>query len=295
MQQAEARRQLAEADAAAKEMVARGEKAQQMVAVEVAREQVNVEQAQVQVERQQLENRQEFAEAGIQLEVQKLTIQASRDVQMEFARAMASFLANGNMTLYGTPETANLMLDNMAKGFGLRSLVDGFVNGSGGSNNNNGGDGSNGNGTGNGFHSPVNGNAANGHVPNGNLPAPLRNNNANNTGSDALGSLLSQIGGILQPAISRVTGSGTAAASPETAAQVAQSLAANPAFLAALHNALQAEEREQETGNREQAAVPTPNTQHPIPTHAVVVEANTTMPTATASAHVGEATTIIVP
>ncbi len=298
MQQAEARLQLAEADASAKEMVARGEKAQQMVAVEVAREQVSVEQAQVQVERQQLENRQEFAEAGIQLEVQKLTIQAGRDVQMEFARAMASFLANGNMTLYGTPETANLMLDNMAKGFGLRSLVDGFVNGSGGNNNNNSGNGGNGNGTGNGFHSPANGNgnAANGHIPNGNGSlAPLRNNNASNSGSDALGSLLSQIGGILQPAISRVTGSGTAAASPETAAQVAQSLAANPAFLAALHNALQAEEREQETGNREQAAVSTPNTQHPIPTHAVVVEANTTMPTATASAHVGEATTIIVP
>ena len=153
-QQAEARRQLAEADAQSKEMVARGERAQQMVAVEVAREQVNVEQAKVQVERQQLENRQEFAEAGIQLEVQKLTIQARRDVQMEFARAMASFLANGNMTLYGTPETANMMLDNMAKGFGLRSLVDGFVNGSGNGSNSNGSNSNGANGTG---HAALNG------------------------------------------------------------------------------------------------------------------------------------------
>ncbi len=127
--QAEAKRQLAEAEAQAREMVARGEKAQQMVAVDVAREQVNVEQAKVDVERKQLENRQEFAEAGIQLEVRKLSIQANRDVQMEFARAMASFLANGHMTLYGTPETANSMMDNMAKGFGFRSLIEGFMNG----------------------------------------------------------------------------------------------------------------------------------------------------------------------
>lgn len=129
--QGEAKRQLAEAEAQGKEMVARGEKAQQMVAVDVAREQVNVEQARVDVERKQLENRQEFAQSGIQLEVRKLSIQANRDVQMEFARAMASFLSNGHMTLYGTPETANTMMDNMAKGFGFRSLIEGFMNGDG--------------------------------------------------------------------------------------------------------------------------------------------------------------------
>ncbi len=134
LQQAEARKQLAEAEAQAKEMSARGSKAEQMVAVEVAREQVNVEQAKVQVERQQLENRQEFAQAGIQLEVQKLTIQADRDVQMEFARAMASFLSNGHMTLYGTPETATTMMDNMSKGFGLRNMIEGFVTGPQGNN-----------------------------------------------------------------------------------------------------------------------------------------------------------------
>jgi uncharacterized membrane protein YqiK len=134
-QQADARRQLAEAEAQAKEMVARGDRAQQMVTVDVAREQVAVEKAKVDVERTQYENRQEFAEAGIQLELQRLTIQAGRDVQMEFARALASFLANGHMTLYGTPETANAMLDSMAKGFGLRSMVDGFVGGVEGSSN----------------------------------------------------------------------------------------------------------------------------------------------------------------
>ena len=127
--QAQAIKQQAEAQAQAKEMVARGDLAQQKVAIDIAREQVNVEQAKVAVERQQLENRQEFAEAGIKLEIQKLSISAGRDVQMEFARAMAGFLTNGHMTLYGTPETAASMLDNMAKGFGIRAGIEGFLHG----------------------------------------------------------------------------------------------------------------------------------------------------------------------
>jgi uncharacterized membrane protein YqiK len=203
--QADAKRQLAEAEAQAKELVAKGEKAQQMVAVDVAREQVNVEQAKVAVERQQLENRQEFAEAGIQLEVQKLSIQASRDVQMEFARALANFLASGHMTLYGTPETATTMLDNMAKGFGLRSMIEGFVNGA---------------------NSPVTAHA-NGH-------------SANGTGGDAVSGLLAQIGSLIQPALAKVTGGDASAVSPELAERVARSLAENPAFLTALQDALTA-------------------------------------------------------
>ncbi len=195
-QQADARRQLAEAEATSKELVARGERAQQMVAVEVAREEVNVEGARVAVERQQLENRQEFAQAGIQLEVQRLTIQADRDVQMEFARAMASFLANGHMTLYGTPETATTMMDNMAKGFGFRSMLEGFAKGANPTT-----------GTGNGKEDAVNG-------------------------------LIAQLGSLLQPAIARVTGNDTANVSPELAANVAQRLAENPAFLSALKEAL---------------------------------------------------------
>lgn len=201
--QSDARRQLAEAEAAAKEMVARGERAQQMVAVEVAREQVDVEQAKVAVERQQLENRQEFAEAGIQLEVQKLSIQAGRDVQVEFARAMANFLSSGHMTLYGTPETAASMLDNMAKGFGVRSMIEGFLTDT---------------------------HAVNGHSKNG----------GNGTGGDAVSGLLSQLGGLIQPALAKVTGGNSGSLSPETTNQVAQRLAENPVFQTALLEALKA-------------------------------------------------------
>jgi uncharacterized membrane protein YqiK len=215
VKQSEARRQLADADAQAKEMIARGEKAQQMVAVDVAREQVNVEQAKVAVERQQLENRQEFAEAGIQLEVQRLTIQAGRDVQMEFARALAAFLSNGHMTLYGTPETATTMLDNMAKGFGVRSMIEGFVNGPAGA-----------------------GGITGGHAENGTSGS---NGRGKTSGPDAVGGLISQLGSLIQPALARVAGAdGSKTATPEMTAQIAASLAENPAFITALQEALTA-------------------------------------------------------
>lgn len=127
--QAEARLQLAQAEAQSRELIARGEKAQQLVPVDIARENVNVEQARVDVERNQLANRQEFADAGIRLEIEKLRIQADKEVQQEFARALGSFLSKGNMTLYGTPETAQKMMDNMAKGFGIRAMAEGFLGG----------------------------------------------------------------------------------------------------------------------------------------------------------------------
>jgi flotillin len=125
--QAAARLELAQADAESKKLVAGGEAAQQMVPVQVDRERVAVRQAEVAVERQQLENRQQFAEAGIQLEVAKLRIAAERDVQVEFAHAMANFLGRGNMTIFGSPETANALLANMAKGMGFRAMLQGFL------------------------------------------------------------------------------------------------------------------------------------------------------------------------
>ena len=257
-EQADARRVLAEADSQAKELVARGEKAQQMVAVEVAREQVNVEQAKVQVERQQLENRQEFAEAGIQLEIQRLTISANRDVQVEFAKSLASFLSSGHMTLYGTPETASTMLNNMAKGFGLRSMIDGFVNGASG------------NGA-NGIAAPETV-AGNGHARNGqgegsngalvSTGNSASGNGANNGGTDAVGAILAQVGTLLQPAIAKVTGKSDSNLSPEDAQSVARSLADNPAFLAALQSALTASAT---TANTASSSAPATETLTVIP------------------------------
>ena len=98
------------------------------------------------------------------------------------------------------------MLENMAKGMGFRSMVEGFVNGP--------------------TTSPVlNGNSTNGV------------SGTNGTGGDPVSSLLTQIGGLLQPALAKVTGSPTVA-TPDITAQVAKKLADDPAILAALRNAL---------------------------------------------------------
>ncbi len=149
---------------------------------------------------------------------------------MEFAKSLANFLASGHMTLYGTPETATMMLDNMAKGFGLRSMVEGFVNG-------------------------ANGNA---------LPNPSSNNatittdlvttgNGTHASGDAVGALLSQVGGLLQPAITRLTNGAPSTKPAPSADEVARRLADDPALLAALRNALATAQTEDE----EAEAVPT--------------------------------------
>lgn len=124
---AQARLELATADSQSKKLAAEGEAALQRVPVQVERERVDVRQAEVAVERQQLENRQQFAQAGIELEVQRLRISADRDIQMEFAKALGQFLGQGHMTLFGTPETADMLISNMAKGMGYRSLAEGFL------------------------------------------------------------------------------------------------------------------------------------------------------------------------
>jgi hypothetical protein len=68
-----------------------------------------------------------------------------------------------------------------------------------------------------------------------------QNKGANRTGGgDAVSGLLSQLGGLLQPAIAKVTGSGPTAVSPEMAEQVARRLSENPAFQTALLEALKA-------------------------------------------------------
>ena len=186
--------QLAQAEAQAREMTARGEKAQALVPVEIARENCSMSSRRVWMSSvKQLENRQEFAEAGIRLEIEKLRIQADKEVQQEFARALASFLSHGNMTLYGTPETAQKMMDNMAKGFGIRAMADGFLSGANGSN--------------------------------GQL-----------AGSSPTDALIHSLGSLVGPALEKLTGQ--SGATPAQADAVARALAANPAAMQAIADAL---------------------------------------------------------
>jgi uncharacterized membrane protein YqiK len=133
--QAAAKLQLAEAESQSRKLVAAGEAAQQMVPVQVDRERVNIKQAEVAVEAQALENRQKFAEAGIELEIQRLRISADKEVQIAMAEAIGRALSSSKMTLFGSPEMASTMLQNMARGMGVRSMFEGFTANSTGSHN----------------------------------------------------------------------------------------------------------------------------------------------------------------
>lgn len=133
--QAAAKLELAEAESQSRKLVASGEAAVQMVPVQVERERVNVKQAEVAVEAQALENRQKFAEAGIELEISRLRIQADKEVQMAMAEAIGMALSSSKMTLFGSPEMASTMLQSMAKGMGVRTMIEGFTsNGANGHN-----------------------------------------------------------------------------------------------------------------------------------------------------------------
>ncbi len=125
--EAEAALTKADAEAEAKERLARGETALKRIDVDIERERVNVEQARVAVEREALENREQFSHAAIEFEVQKLRIQAGRDVQIEMAKAIAEFMSRGNMQIFGSPETMSAMMSQYTKGMGLGQMIDGAV------------------------------------------------------------------------------------------------------------------------------------------------------------------------
>lgn len=127
--EAEAIRTRAQAEAQAREQVAKGETAVKMVDVNIAREQVEVERVRVEVERQALEYRQTYSEAALKFEIEKLRVQAQRDVQVELARAIGEFMSRGNMNIFGDPETLARMTEQYAKGLGLGMAVEGALSG----------------------------------------------------------------------------------------------------------------------------------------------------------------------
>jgi len=125
--EAEAALSRARAETEAKERLAIGETALKRVDVDIEKEKVSVEQARVAVEREALENREQFSQAAIEFEVQKLRIEASRDVQVELAKAISEFMSRGNMQIFGSPETMSNMMSQYAKGMGIGQMVDGVA------------------------------------------------------------------------------------------------------------------------------------------------------------------------
>ena len=128
--QAQAQIRLAEAGLVAKQKEAEGNKAVQIVPVDVDREKVNVEAARVQVLKTELEAKNSFQAASIQLEVAKLQIQAGQVVGVEMAKAIGMFMSKGEFNVFGSPETLAEMTEKFAGGLGLTQILQGINNGS---------------------------------------------------------------------------------------------------------------------------------------------------------------------
>ena len=126
--QYEAKLRLAEGDSQSSIKRADGEKAIKMVDVTVEREKVNVEQARVDVERQSLSNKQEFEEAALKFELEKMRILAERDAKIQIAQAMGQMLNGAQMKIFGDPDTMTKMMDRFMRAASYGMAADGLVN-----------------------------------------------------------------------------------------------------------------------------------------------------------------------
>src|SRR5687768_17378456 len=125
--QYEARLRLAEADAASQTKRAEGERAIKMVDVNVEREKVNVEQARVEVERVSLSNRSEFEDAALKFELEKLRIEADKQVRIAAAAALGNMLSKANMQIFGDPTTMTRMSEQFMRAASLGTAADGLM------------------------------------------------------------------------------------------------------------------------------------------------------------------------
>src|SRR5262249_21229604 len=125
--QYEAKLRLAEGDAKAATRRAEGEQAIKMVTVNVDREQVGVDQARVEVERQRLANKQEFEEAALKFELEKLRIDADRDVRIHTSESMSKMMNGANVQLFGDPSTMANMMHGFMRATGVGMSVEGLL------------------------------------------------------------------------------------------------------------------------------------------------------------------------
>jgi flotillin len=127
--EAEAIMKKATAEAAARKALAEGDKAIQMVPVDVAKEQVGVKQREVEVLQQELEARAEHGAAAQQFELEKLRITKEAEIRIAGAQAMATFGGKIEANVVGTPEDVAKMTQSYMRGMGVARVLDGFAAG----------------------------------------------------------------------------------------------------------------------------------------------------------------------
>jgi len=88
---------------------------------------VNVEQARVEVERLSLSNRSEFEDAALKFELEKLRIDADKQVRIAAAQALGNMLAKAQMQIFGDPETMSRMSQQFMKAAAIGTSIDGLL------------------------------------------------------------------------------------------------------------------------------------------------------------------------
>jgi uncharacterized membrane protein YqiK len=125
--QYQAKLRLAEGDSQSSIKRAEGDQALRMIEVTVERERVDVERARVEVERQSLANKSEFEEAALKFEIEKLRIEADKQVRIAAAQALGNMLAKANMQIFGDPETMARMSQQFMRAASMGTAVDGLL------------------------------------------------------------------------------------------------------------------------------------------------------------------------
>lgn len=132
--EAAAHRAKADAEASALESKARGEKALQMVPVEVKRGEVEVEKSKVEVEQrrvevlqQELEARERHGKVAQEFEIAKLRIDAEARVRIAASGAMADLMGSVKAQVFGTAEDVAKMTGQYMRGMGLANIAEGFL------------------------------------------------------------------------------------------------------------------------------------------------------------------------
>jgi len=126
---AEAFRVTAEAQRDAKVLEAAGQKAVQMVPVEVEQKRVEVERARIDVKEKDLQIQAQHQEIAKDLQIALAQIQASKEAQIAAAQAMGSALSRANMTIWGDPATFQRMSASFLKGQEVSQVAGGFLQG----------------------------------------------------------------------------------------------------------------------------------------------------------------------
>ena len=99
-----------------------------MVDVNVEREKVNVEQARVEVERvRACPTSRNSRMPRCKFELEKLRIQADKEVRIAAAQAMGNMLAKAQMQIFGDPDTMATMSQQFMKAAGYGQAADGLM------------------------------------------------------------------------------------------------------------------------------------------------------------------------